>query len=117
MSRAKLVVEEKAEQLVAAIARLRRTLRNPASNSSLHLEKSGDSVLFNLGEGIVSYKPKVKISKYEIARAEAKEVQSALKALVLKGELTAEDIIHANDLADSVIAMLTNMIKNLENRI
>ena len=117
MGRAKLIVEEKAEQLVAEIARVRRKLRFPHSNASLHLEKSGDSVLFNLGEGIACFNPRMKASKYEIARAEAREVQKALTALVLKGELSGEDISVAYDLADTVIAMLTNMIKNLENRL
>ena len=117
MGRAKLIVEEKAEQLVAEIARLRRKLNSPGNNASMHLEKAGDSVLFNLGEGIVCFKPKLKASKYEIARSEAREVQNALSALVLKGELSAADITLADDLADCVIAMLTNMIKNLETRL
>ena len=116
-SRKRLLVEDKAEQLVAEIARLRRRLNYPGSNAALHLEKSGDSVLFNLAEGIVCFKPRLKVSKYEIARSEAREVQQALNALVLKRELNAADIVLADDLADCVIAMLTNMIKNLEARL
>ena len=117
MTRSKLIVEEKAEQLVVEIARLRRRLKFPGSNASLHLEKSGDSVLFNLAEGIICFNPRLKASKYEIARSEAREVQQALNALVLKRELNAADIAVAEDLADCVIAMLTNMIKNLEARL
>jgi four helix bundle protein len=117
MGRAKLVVKEKAEQLVAEIARLRRKLNSPGNNAALHLEKAGDSVLFNLGEGIACFAPKLKASKYEIARAEAREVQQARNALVLTGELSAADVMVADDLADCVIAMLTNMIKNLKARL
>jgi four helix bundle protein len=115
MSREKLVVEIKSEQLLTEIARLLKKTKY-ACNASIHLEKSGDSVYFNLGEGAASFKPLVKAAKYDIARREASEVQRALRALVIKGKLTELDIALAHGLADEIIAMLTTMIKNLEDR-
>ena len=116
MSREKLRVEIKAEELIAEVDRLIRMVRYP-NNACRHLENSADSTYFNLGEGVVAFKPKVKVEKYDIARREAKEVQKALRALVLKRKLREEDITHAYDIADTIIGMLTNMIKNLEARL
>jgi hypothetical protein len=36
--------------------------------------------------------------------------------LVIKGKLTEEQIAYADDLADCIIGMLTNLIKKLELR-
>ena len=115
MGREKLVVERKAEELIAEVARLLKRVRPPC-NASIHLEKSADSVYFNIGQGTALYKPKLKASKYDIARAEANEVRRGLNALVLKGKLRNEDIAVADNLATEIIAMLTTMIKNLEGR-
>jgi len=115
MAREKLVVELKAEELIAEAARRLKLIREPC-NASIHLEKSADSTYFNIGEGTVLFKPKLKASKYDIARAEANEVKRALRALVLKGKLTQADVGVADDLADCIIGMLTNMIKHLEDR-
>lgn len=116
MARKKLLVEEKAEELVAEIAVVLRRVRYPCK-AARHLEKSGDSLLLNVGEGVVFWAPKAKLAKYEIARGEAKEIQKALRALVLKGKIKEADAAKANDLADHIIGMLTNMIKNLEARV
>jgi len=115
MGRDKLRVEEKAEELVAEITLLLRSVRY-SSNATIHLEKSVDSVHFNIGEGVALFQARKKAAKYDIARGEAKEVQKALRALVLKQKLQEKDIAKAYDLADAVIAMLTNLIKGLEAR-
>ena len=115
MGREKLRVEIKAEELVAEIARVLRKVPYRC-NASKHLENAGDSVHFNIGEGVAVFRPRVKLQKYEIARGEAKEVQKAARALVLKGLLKAQDIEKIEDLADYVIGALTNMIKGLEAR-
>jgi four helix bundle protein len=81
-----------------------------------HLEKSGDSALFNISEGIASYKARSKATKYDIARGEMREAQSAATALVLKGKLSDRDIAPLIDATDAVIGMLTIMIRNLEDR-
>ena len=115
MAREKLIVEQKAEQLVAEIARLLRKIpyRCKAAND---LERSGDSTFLNLGEAIAAFKPRKKAMKYGIAREEAGEVQRALRALVLKRKLSEEEIVIAHNLANEIIAILTVMIKNLEDR-
>jgi four helix bundle protein len=115
MGREKLRVEIAAEKLVAEIARVLRKIPYQC-DASKHLEKSGNSALFNLGEGIVAYKPRVKAGKYEIARGEAKEVEKAARALVAQRRLTQADIAQIEDLCDYLIAALTNMIKGLEAR-
>jgi four helix bundle protein len=116
MGRTKLLVEEKAEELVAEVAVLMRKVRYPCK-ASRDSANSADSALLNIGEGIAFWAPKAKIAKYEIARGEAKEVQKALRALVLKGKLREQDVQKAHDIADHIIGMLTNMIKNLERRL
>jgi hypothetical protein len=63
-----------------------------------------------------AYKPKKKANKYDISRGEAREVQRAARALVLKGKLTEEDIVQVDDIADCIIGSLTNMINRLEER-
>ncbi|HUP90358.1 MAG TPA: four helix bundle protein [Longimicrobiales bacterium] len=111
----KLIIEEKAEQLVAEVARLLTTIhyRCKASND---LDRSADSALLCVGEAVAVFLPRKKKDKYDIARGEAGEVKKALIALVKKRKLTEEDIKVAYGLADEMCAILTTMIKNLEDR-
>lgn len=115
MTRGKLLVEQKAEELIAEVARLKRGIRYECK-ASRDLERSADSAFLNIGEGTAHFAPKMKISKYEIARGEVKEVQTALRALVLKGKLKETDTARAEDLADHLIALLTNLIKSIQSR-
>jgi four helix bundle protein len=115
MGREKLLVEIKAEELIVEVKRLLGKITY-CCKAAKDLENSADSTYLNLGEGVAAFRPRKKAMKYDIARGEAKEVQRALRALVLKGKLTEEDIKVANDLADHIVAMLTNMIKGLEAR-
>jgi four helix bundle protein len=116
MRKPKLIVEQKAEQLIAEVARLVRKIpyRCKATND---LERSADSGFLNLGEGIAAFKPRKKAAKYGISREEFAEVQRALRALVLKRKLSEVEIKLAYSFADEIIAMLTAMIKNIEARI
>jgi four helix bundle protein len=116
MARERLLVERKAEELIAEAGRLLKRLKQPCT-ASFHLEKAADSVYLNIAEGSALYKPKPKASKYDIARAEANEARHALRALVLKGKLRDQEVAHADGLANEIIAILTTMIKNLELRI
>jgi four helix bundle protein len=115
MERPKLRVEQLAEQLIAEVALLLAGIPYHCS-ACKHLAKSADAVLLNLGEGVVLFRPRLKANKYDIARGEANEVRKALRSLVVKRRLTEEQIAVADDLADHIIGMLTNMIKNLESR-
>jgi four helix bundle protein len=116
MGREKLLVEIRAEELIAEIARVLRKIRYPC-HASRHLENSGNSLYFNLGEGVAAFKPKVKASKYDITRGEANEVMKTARALVLQRRLREEDVVRINDLADYLIGAMTNMIKRLEQKI
>ena len=71
--------------------------------------------MLNLGEGVAAFKPKVKVSKYDITRGEAKECMCASRALVVKGRATEKDIEEIDDCADYLVGALTIMIKNLES--
>lgn len=115
MERPKLRVKEKAEGLIAEVARLLATIPYHCT-ACKHLAKSADAVLLNLGEGVVLFRPRLKANKYDIARGEANEVRKALKALVIKRKLTEKQIAVADDLADHIIGTLTNLIKKLETR-
>ena len=115
MDREKLFVEQKAEELIVEVARLLAKIPYKCK-AAKDAERSADSTFLNLGEGIAAFLPRKKAMKYDIARQEAREVQRALRALVLKGKLTEDEIAVAMDLADHIAAMLTNMIKRLEER-
>lgn len=114
--RRKLLVEEKADELISEVATILRRIRYRCK-ASRDLERSADSAALNLAEGIALWAPKAKIAKYEIARAEAKEAQQALRALVLKRKIPASLAHKLDDIADHMIGMLTNMIKNAYDRI
>ena len=81
-----------------------------------HLERSWEAVLFNIGEGIGAYQPKVKIAAYEVAKKEANEARAIQRRLVIKRALTNRDIRRAYNLTAAVIGMLTNAIKRVEER-
>ena len=115
MGRPKLSVEIKAEELIVEIARVLRKIRYPC-HASKHLEKSGNSLYFNLGEGVVAFSPKVKAAKYDLTPGEANEVLKAARALVRRGRPTEHDVAKIDDLADYLIGAVTNMIKGLEGR-
>jgi four helix bundle protein len=115
MGRKKLDVEMRAEALIAEIAIVLRKIPYPC-DASKHLEKSGNAVYFNLGEGIAAFRPKLKAAKYDIARCEANEALNAARALVIQRRLAATDVEKIDDLADYMIGAMTNMIKNLERR-
>jgi four helix bundle protein len=81
-----------------------------------HLERSANSVLFNMAEGIGAYRPKVKIASYDIARREGNEVRGALRRLVVKRVFTSAEIRKADGLAGACIGMLTRAIITLERQ-
>jgi four helix bundle protein len=102
-----------AELLMAEIDRLVARAKWRAPNPANHLERSGESVLFNIGEGVGAYPPKVKIAAYEIAKKEANEVRAVLRRLAIKKVVTEADIQRAYDLAGTLVGMLTAAIISL----
>jgi hypothetical protein len=73
-------------------------------------------VFYNTGEGIGSFKPKVKITAYEIARKEANEIRTVLRRLVIGRVFKQVAIAKAYNLAGAVVGMLTSAIIAMEAR-
>jgi four helix bundle protein len=112
----KIRMWQAAEALVAEADRLGDKARPVARNAADHLVRSAESALFNVGEGVGAYRPKVKIAYYEIAKKEASEVRAILRRLVIRKALTREDIAHALQLAGALVGMLTAAIIRLQER-
>lgn len=105
-----------AEQFVAEIDGIVERSRFAAPNPTDHLERSAESVLFNIAEGAGAYRPRVKIACYEIAKKETNEARAVLRRLVLKKVVTNDQIKRAYDLAGVLMSMLTSAILTLEER-
>ena len=105
-----------AELLVAEVDAVLPHVGRAAPGRAEHLERSADSVVFNMAEGTACYKPKMKVAAYEIARKEANEVRAVLRRFVIKGTLTEQQISKAYDLAGACMGMLTKAIIAIERR-
>jgi four helix bundle protein len=105
-----------AQQLMAEVDLLLPRAKKLKPNSAKHLENSTESAFYNTGEGIGSYKPKMKIAAYSVARKEANEVRTVLRRLVIGRVFTDEEIQRAYNLASALIAMLTAAIIAMEKR-
>ena len=70
--------------------------------------------MFNIAEGVGSFRPKVKITAYDIARKEASETRAALRRLVIKKVFTTSEVRKADNLAGACIRMLKSAIVTLE---
>src|SRR5687768_3153002 len=101
-------VWQAAEELCREVDAMMPLVRPYAPNAADHLERSAESTLFNIAEGVGAYKPKVKINAYEVAKKEANEVRAILRRLVIKKVLTEQQIRRAYNLAGAIIGMLTN---------
>jgi four helix bundle protein len=106
-----------AEALLVEVERLLPRAIQLRPRTADHLERSADSVFFNMAEGIDSFRPKIKITAYEISKKEAGEVRATLRKLVIAKVFTADEISKAMDLAGSIVGMLTSAIKSIEKRL
>ncbi len=109
-------VYQVARELAQEVDRIIAILPPSVKRIADHLERSVESVGLNLSEGLVSFKPRVKASAFDISRREAAEVRKALQRLVDKKALNQTATRKADQLANSVIGMLTVMIKQQEAR-
>jgi four helix bundle protein len=105
-----------AEALLEEIDSLLPLVRRGARHAADHLERSGESVLFNIAEGVGAFRPKVKIAAYEVAKKEASEVRAILRRLVQKRMLTTNQIARSYNLTGTIIGMLTRAIVALGPR-
>jgi four helix bundle protein len=108
-------VYQAAEQLAAEVDRLLPRARRYAPHAADHLERSADSLLFNIAEGAGIYRPKAKCAAYGVARKEANEVRAVLRRLVIRQVFTESQIRKPYDLAGACIGMLTRAIITLES--
>jgi four helix bundle protein len=109
-------VYQVARELAQEVDRIIAILPPSVKRIADHLERSVESVGLNLSEGLVSFKPRVKASAFDFSRREAAEVRKALQRLVDKKALNQTATRKADQLANSVIGMLTVMIKQQEAR-
>ena len=106
---------EVSEALQDELDRLVPLIGGKDANAIDNLRRSAESISFNMGEAVVAWKPKVKISKYEICRCEANEVRTILRLLVRRGALTQQQTQRAYNLTGLLIKMLVNASKSLED--
>lgn len=85
-------------------------------NAADHLRRSGESVLYNTAEGVVAWRPKVKLAVYEIARRESNEVRAILRRLVAPGIVTTDQTRRAYNLAGAIVGMLIAAAIKIEKR-
>ncbi len=78
------------------------------------MRRASRSVPFNIGEG-VGKRGTARAAAYGIALGEAKELIVALDCVEIDKLAPLDDVIAAQDLADRVAAMLTNLIRSTEN--
>lgn len=109
-------VYQAAEELVAEVDRLVPLIAPLNPDAADHLQRSAESVLYNTGEGIEAWRPKVKVAVYEIARREANEVRAVLRRLIIQKVLKQEETRRAYNLAGAIIGMLTNASRTIENQ-
>jgi four helix bundle protein len=110
-------MQQVAEELAAENDKLLPRARALAPLQADHLERSCDSLLFNMAEGIACFKPKMKISAYDISRKEGNEYRAVLRRLNVKGVYAWDEIKRAHELAGVCIAMLTNATISVEKRL
>jgi four helix bundle protein len=106
-----------AEELAAEIDGLLPLVQVDAAHAADNLGRSAESVLFNTGEGVGAFRPRVKIAAYDIAKKEANEVRVILRRLVRRNLLTQQQVNRAYNLAGSVIGMLTAACITLQKRV
>ena len=77
------------------------------------MKRASRSVPFNIGEG-VGKRGRARAASYEVALGETKELIVALDCVEIDQLAPVEELIAAQDLADRVAAMLTNLIRSAE---
>jgi len=79
------------------------------------MRRASRSVPFNIGEG-VGKRGAARAASYAIALGEAKELIVALDCVEIDEYAPTEEVIAAQDLADRICAMLTKLIRSVENQ-
>ena len=77
------------------------------------MKRASRSVPFNIGEG-VGKRGKARAASYEIALGEDKELIVALDCVEIDRLAPSEEIVAAQEVADRIAAMLSNLIRSVE---
>ena len=108
----RLVVYQRARQLVASAAALIRGLPREEAALRDQLRRAGDSVLLNICEGAGRSAPRDKARFYDMARASGTECAAALEIAAIRALAPATEIARARSLLCEVVCMLTAMARN-----
>jgi four helix bundle protein len=84
-----------------------------AANDQRHLSESASSILFNLGEGALRRKKGEKIQFYQMALGSTGEYYAALTVLS-RIHPNRKLIAHGAEVSNHVAALITNLIKSVE---
>ena len=104
-------------ELAAEVDGILERLPLRVAHTAKHLGNSMNSAVFNLMEGLTAFKPAVKASAFDISRRETAEVKAALRRLVMQKAQRTNQVNKQMDQANCIIGMLTNMIKQQEERV
>jgi four helix bundle protein len=76
------------------------------------MKRASRSVPHNIGEG-VGKRGKARVASYEVALGEAKELIVALDCVEIDELAPRDEVVAAQDLADRISAMLTQLIRSV----
>jgi four helix bundle protein len=109
----KLDVYRCALELYRRIGRMVERFPRGEADLRSQMRRASRSVPFNIGEGVGK---RGRAASYEIALGEAKELIVALDCVEIDEYAPIEEVIAAQDLADRICAMLTKLIRSVENQ-
>ena len=95
---------------------LLRDLPRGHSDSKDNLKRGAKSITRNVAEGAGKWQIPDKVNFYHIARGSATECAASLDELVDFGLVRKEQIVDLRQLLSRIVAMLTSMIRSLEER-
>ena len=111
----KLDVYRCALELYRRIGRMVERFPRGEADLRNQMRRASRSVPFNIGEG-VGKRGAARAASYAIALGEAKELIVALDCVEIDEYAPTEEVIAAQDLADRICAMLTKLIRSVENQ-
>ncbi len=109
-------VYQVARELGKAIDQIVPKLRPRFARLADHMERSMESAGLNLAEGLSAYKPGIKSNAFEISRKETGELRKAVERAFDVKAISALEMASPMQLSNTLIGMLTVMIKQQERR-
>jgi len=109
----KLDVYRCALQLYRKVNRIVAQFPRGEADFRTQMKHAARSVPFNIGEG-VGKRGRARAAAYEVSLGEDKELIVALDCVEIDQLARLQDVYEAQDLADRIAAMLTNLIRTTE---